>query len=386
MEEGALIVEDFGAFLGRHSERLRVSVKGELKAEAALINLRQVLVTGRGVSISADAIEVCCGNGIPIHFVSFRGEPYAALYAAGLGGTVLTRRAQMMAYHNERGLALALGFARGKITNQAQLLKYVAKYRKETAPELYQELRLCADEVLDHLDELERLARTASERSADPSPTTDAGALALGEGVSAEEQAVSSWEDGVQPLQTGVARIDDVRFQLLSIEGRAAQKYWGALKQMLPPELNWPGREGRGAQDAFNAALNYGYGILYGQVERALVLAGLDPFAGFVHVDRPGKPSLTLDFIEEFRAPIVDRTVLGLVNKGVALAQEEDGLLTQATRRVLADKVLERLEESTERYEKKKQPLRFIVQSQARHLATFVRGERATYEPFITSW
>src|SRR5437588_3877915 len=124
MEDGALIVEDFGAFVGRHSERLRVSVKGELKTEAPLINLRQVLVTGRGVSISADAIEVCCGQGIPIHFVSMRGEPYAALYAAGLGGTVLTRRAQMMAYQDQRGLALALGFARGKITNQAQLLKY----------------------------------------------------------------------------------------------------------------------------------------------------------------------------------------------------------------------------------------------------------------------
>ncbi|MER3513307.1 MAG: CRISPR-associated endonuclease Cas1, partial [Chloroflexota bacterium] len=81
---------------------------------------------------------------------------------------------------------------------------------------------------------------------------------------------------------------------------------------------------------------NYGYGILYGQVERALVLAGLDPYAGFIHVDRPGKPSLVLDLIEEFRQAVVDRTVLGLVNKGVALEQDEEGRLTEGTRRMLA--------------------------------------------------
>ena len=138
----------------------------------------------------------------------------------------------------------------------------------------------------------------------------------------------------------------------------------------------------RGARDGLNSALNYGYGILYGQMERALVLAGLDPYAGFIHADRPGKPSLTLDLIEEFRQPVVDRTVLGLANKGFEFKQDEDGLLAEDTRRALAEKVLERLEESTERYEGKKQALRVIIQSQARHLATFVRGDRADYEPF----
>jgi CRISPR-associated protein Cas1 len=63
-------------------------------------------------------------------------------------------------------------------------------------------------------------------------------------------------------------------------------------------ELDWPGRQTQGATDPLNAALNYCYGVLYAQVERALVLAGLDPYGGFLHVDRPGKPSLTLDLIE----------------------------------------------------------------------------------------
>ena len=89
--------------------------------------------------------------------------------------------------------------------------------------------------------------------------------------------------------------------------------------------------------------------------------------------------------IEEFGQTIVDRTVIGLVNKRFAIDQDEDHRLNEATRKKLAEKILERLE-SSEPYEKKRQALRFILQSQARHLALFVRGEREHYEPFIAGW
>jgi CRISPR-associated protein Cas1 len=102
-------------------------------------------------------------------------------------------------------------------------------------------------------------------------------------------------------------------------------------------------------------------------------------------VDRPGKPSLTLDAIEEFRQPVVDRTIFGLVNKGVKIEQDERGWLIDETRRMLAEKILNRLE-SAEKYEKKNMPLRVILQSQARHLATFLRGERDIYQPFVMEW
>jgi CRISPR-associated protein Cas1 len=120
-------------------------------------------------------------------------------------------------------------------------------------------------------------------------------------------------------------------------------------------------------------------------VERVLVLAGLDPYAGYLHADRPGKPSLVLDLIEEFRQTIVDRSVLGLVNKGVHIEMDERGRLDEATRRTLAEKVLARME-AGERYEGKKQPLRIILQTQARHIATFVRGDRPKYVPFLARW
>ena len=341
-----LIVDQYGAFLGKHSGRLRVLRSGDgtlserLEQEAPLLHLESVLISGRGVTLSADVVEACTQDGIPIHFVDWRGRPYAALYSAGLTGTVLTRRAQLAAYQDERGLALGIAFAKGKIENQAGFLRYTAKYRKEKDAELYRELRLCSGEVRDHLEELRRL----------------------------EAQTV-----------------EDARYRILSAEGRAARIYWQALKALLPPHYGWPGREGRGAKDPINAALNYGYGILYGQVERALVLAGLDPYGGFIHADRPGKPSLVFDLIEEFRQVVVDRTVVAMANRNMALDLDDKGLLAEATRRTIAEQVLGRLE-SSERYERKRRPLRTIIQAQARHIATFVRGDRDTYEPFIARW
>ncbi|GAB4443263.1 MAG: CRISPR-associated endonuclease Cas1 [Anaerolineae bacterium] len=334
-----LIADEFGTHIGKYSERLKVTRKGETLQQAPLLHLESVLVASQGVSLSADAIAACCERGIPVFFVDSRGTPFASLYAAGLTGTVLTRRAQMAALDNRRGRDVALAFASGKIRNQAATLKYLAKTRKETAPDLHEELRLCADEVLDHEIELERLE---------------------GETVEA------------------------IRSQLLGVEGRAAQKYWAAVKRVLPEGYGWPGRKRRGAADPVNQMLNYGYGILYGQVERCIVLAGLDPYAGFIHVDRPGKPSLVLDLIEEFRQEAVDRVVFGLLNKQFSVGQEGDKL-DPATRRKLAERVLEHLEAGV-RYERKRVPLRVVMQSQARHLATYLRGDRDAYAPFQASW
>jgi CRISPR-associated protein Cas1 len=293
-----------------------------------------------GVATSSDVVQVCAEEGIPIHFLSATGQHVAGLYSSGLAGTVLTRRAQLAAFEDGRGVALARAFVLGKIENQRALVRYIAKYRKETEPAIYEELTLVAGELGDHIYEAEKL---------------------------------------------NAQQVSEIRDHLLSVEGRAASRYWGAIKRVIPESLGWPGRETQGATDPFNMTLNYGYGVLYAQVERALVLAGLDPYGGFLHADRPGKPSLVLDLIEEFRQTVVDRTMIGLVNRGVAIVCDEAGRLSQPTRKWIAEKVLERLE-STELYEGKRQALRFILQCQARHLATFVRGERERYLPFVAGW
>jgi len=134
-----------------------------------------------------------------------------------------------------------------------------------------------------------------------------------------------------------------------------------------------------------NQLLNYGYGILYAQVERAVLLAGLDPYAGFLHEDRPGKPSLVLDLIEEFRQMVVDRCVFALLNQRAPVAQDAAGRLDAATRGLVAQRVQERLE-AEEPYAGRRLRLRSIIQAQARHLATYVRGDGPPYAPWLARW
>ena len=103
--------------------------------------------------------------------------------------------------------------------------------------------------------------------------------------------------------------------------------------------------------------------------------------------DRPGKPSLVLDLIEEFRQPVVDRAVFALLNQRVALAQDGRGRLDEPTRAALARRVNERLE-SDEPYApaRKRLRLRTILQTQARRLAVSVRGEGRAYEAWVARW
>jgi len=129
--------------------------------------------------------------------------------------------------------------------------------------------------------------------------------------------------------------------------------------------------------------LNYGYGVLYGQVEAVLLLAGLDPYAGFLHTDRSGKLSMAFDLIEEFRQPVVDRTVFALFNRGEGI-HLEDHRLDDASRRLLAERVLARLD-TAEPYRGKRQKLRAVMALQAQRLVGLVRGE-GEYTGYVMRW
>jgi len=92
-----------------------------------IIHLKHVLIIGSGVSLSSDVVRVCSEEGIPIHFLDHRETAIAGFYSAGLTGTVLTRRAQLLAYETAVGVAIGKAFVTGKLTNQANLLRYMAK-------------------------------------------------------------------------------------------------------------------------------------------------------------------------------------------------------------------------------------------------------------------
>jgi CRISPR-associated protein Cas1 len=175
----------------------------------------------------------------------------------------------------------------------------------------------------------------------------------------------------------------DVRAELMGLEGVGGRLYWQSIGNMLPDELGFSGRSHQGAMDPVNAALNYGYGILTSHVWGAVMNAGLEPFAGFLHVDRAGKPSLVLDLMEEFRQPVVDRAILGWLNKGGQIILQK-GQLDGASRENVASRVFLRLI-GAEQHRGKAHQIRSIIQMQARLAASAVRGLRE-YRPYSFKW
>ncbi|WP_230198238.1 CRISPR-associated endonuclease Cas1 [Flaviflexus massiliensis] len=109
--------------------------------------------------------------------------------------------------------------------------------------------------------------------------------------------------------------------ELFGIEGNAAGMYFSnfqeCFNEIAKEQLKeFPGRVGRGARDPLNICLNYSYALLQSEVLRAVVACGLDPHAGFLHSSNRNKPALTLDLMEEFRAPVADSVVIGAFNNG----------------------------------------------------------------------
>jgi len=322
-------------YVGKKGERIVVKKNGKVCAQLPFMKLQELVVASRGVSLSSDLIEELCGRGIRIAFMTSSGKPVALLTSPLLTATVETRRQQMAAYGTERGAEFCRWIVAGKLRNQEKLLRYFAKSRDGERKE-----------------ELERTAKVLRKLRKD----------ALGvEGGSA----------------------DEVRPKLLGLEGTGGRMYWQRVGEMLPEGSGFAGRKHQGPGDAVNAAMNYGYGILYSHVWGAAMNAGLEPFAGFMHVDRSGKPSMVLDLVEEFRQPVVDRAVLTWLNKGGRLKLAKD-MLDGESKEEVAARVLLRMNTS-ERHRGKNHEVRSIIQMQARLAASSLRGQR-NYRPFAFQW
>jgi len=164
-------------------------------------------------------------------------------------------------------------------------------------------------------------------------------------------QRYADYVDAIRAAQEALAKADTPH-KVLEAEAAAAEAYWAAYREVT----GFPGRDQEG-KDPVNAGLNYGYGILKALCFKSLLLAGLDPYVGFLHVDKSGRPSLVLDFMEQWR-PRVDAVVAHMRHK----LETKDGLLTHASRLAVAAAVLEEFSAA-------KRPVSAEIHREARALA-----------------
>ena len=177
------------------------------------------------------------------------------------------------------------------------------------------------------------------------------------------------------------------------IEGEAAASYFAAFPQLITctdPAFTFTGRNRRPPTDPVNALLSFVYTLLVHDCRSALEGVGLDPCVGYLHTDRPGRPSLALDLMEEFRAFLADRLVLSLINRrqiqpkdfndsaGGAVAMTDD-----ARKTLLSTWQKRKQEEITHPYLGEKCKIGLLPHVQAQLLARHLRGDLEAYPPFI---
>ncbi|MEM0268624.1 MAG: CRISPR-associated endonuclease Cas1 [Candidatus Korarchaeum sp.] len=329
-----IVISSYGVFLGTKGGRIVVKKGGEVLSEVPAFEVSQVLLDTRGASISTSAILLLLRHGAEVLLLR-RGRLMGKLTPARRGANVHLRMRQYDIRDREEGLGLARAFVMGKIRNQADMLKSLAKNREGP---IRSELKRAALEL---------------------------------------EMKITLVKDQRGPPEV-------VRANLVSLEADAGKSYWGSLARVLPRELGFTSRKKRYEEpkDPFNVILNYLYSVLMSEAWFFLESVGLDPFMGFLHAPSNRRPALAADFIEEFRQPVVDRVALGLVNDVGRIC--DGASLTDEGRKMLMRAYEERMKTMVT-FRGRKLNIRNQMKLQAERLASAVMG-RSEYEPFRVRW
>ena len=181
--------------------------------------------------------------------------------------------------------------------------------------------------------------------------------------------------------------------QLRGYEGEAASIYFGVFDQLIlqqKKDFIFTGRNRRPPLDPVNAMLSFVYTLLTNMVTSALESVGLDPYVGYLHVDRPGRASLSLDLVEELRAVMADRFVLSLINRkmvtGKNFSRQENGAILmddEFRKRVLMEWQNRKKEMITHPYLQEKVEWGMVPYVQALLLARYLRGDLDGYPVFL---
>ena len=297
-----LVINTFGVSLNRDNEGFVVSSNdGRQRIPAEGITSIQV---SRGAQISSDAVMLAVEREIEIVFNDTTGNPIARVWSPKYGSVSTIRKGQLTFTLSSSAVSWIKDVIRQKIENQQALLLMLA----------------------------------ASD----------------GQSANVVSKVIRRLED----YRTKIAAIDgnvvsDIAPTLRGWEGVASKIYFEVYNNFIPEEYRFEKRSQHPATDVANALLNYGYGMLYGKIEGALIKAGIDPYVGVLHRDDYNRPVLVYDVIELYRVWI-DYVVAMLLRQHAITddhySVKEDGSywLEALGRRILIQSVNDYMEEVVE--------------------------------------
>jgi CRISPR-associated protein Cas1 len=328
-----LVINTLGASLRKQGDRFLIKA-GEKALAVSAHKIQSIFLT-TGAHLSTDAIELASQHNIDLVFLNRYGDPYARVWQTKMGSTVAIRRRQLEIADTAEGLAFVRAWVQAKVRHQIEFLEELWHRRPES------------NDIF--------------------------------------EGAIGTLQGCLTRVSQLVGDLEDQRATVMGLEGSAGRVYFGCLSKLVPETYRFDGRSRHPARDEFNAMLNYSYGVLYSLVERACILAGLDPFVGFLHTDNYNKKSLVFDLIEPFRI-LGDRTTLLLftgrrVQKDFFETVPGGIALAPPGRAALIEHLNERLDKSV-RYPVQGKPgktrnvkQREIIQHEAHALANALLGK-----------
>jgi CRISPR-associated protein Cas1 len=337
-----LYVTTEGAWLRKDGANVVMEVEGEIRGRLPAHMLESLVCIGR-VLVSPPLLGYCAEQGISVCYLTPNGK-FLARVEGPVSGNVLLRREQYRRTDDAQGCAaIVRNLLLGKVHNQRVVLGRALR---------------------DHGDGL-----------------TDAAQAALAQ---AHKRLGRIADKLLLEPQLDVLR---------GLEGEAAQAYFGVFDHLLrvsSPALRFTGRSRRPPRDAVNALLSFLYTLLTHDCRSALETVGLDPAVGFLHRDRPGRPSLALDLVEEFRPLLADRLALSLINRKQLSERDfrslDNGavLLKDEARKVVLTAYQERKREELRHvFLEEKAPIGLFPCIQAQLLARHLRGDLDAYPPFL---
>lgn len=334
-----LFVSTQGAYVFHEGESVVIRIEKEERLRVPIHHLGGLVCFG-DVAVSSPLLGLCGERGVHVSLLSERGQFRARVQTEVSGNVLLRRQQYRVADDPAARLEIARGFVLGKMANARTLLQRAARDHGEKGggAEL--------DRAVLHLAALIDAARRESS-------------------------------------------VDSLR----GLEGDASRTYFEVLDHAITAQKDaffMRGRSRRPPLDNFNALLSFIYTLLVHDAEAALESVGLDPQVGFLHTERPGRPSLALDLVEEFRPFFADRLALSLVNLKQAQADgfktSESGgvVMDDDTRKALLVSYQKRKQEEIEHpFLEEALATGLLIHAQALLLARHIRGDLDAYPPFI---
>ena len=179
---------------------------------------------------------------------------------------------------------------------------------------------------------------------------------------------------------------EETRMKIMGLEGKASNEYWGGIKYFIPSEICFVSRTKK-PTDLLNSMLNYGYAILASEITKSILINGLDPYCGFLHFDRYGRTSLTFDLIEPFRQQIVDKTVIGLINRKQITVEDLDkrnNTIKLGARKLIVEGILSKIH-STITYDDETVSYSDLIRKQSDDLVKTLLGNKK-FKGFYLRW